>query len=107
MKLRTLCPFSIILISLNLPTGSIVALKESAKVRQLRSASFKMSVSPVVEIMILVSLEMVLPSAVRGCRTDQEVDPVPHEGKGCGVDKEGRAQTAVIIEMLHWMHGQS
>ena len=92
-------------ISLKLPTGSIIALKES-----------------VMEVVILVWLEVVLPAAVRGCWTDQEMNPIPpkklflnnlnatflvHEGKRCRVNQERRAEAAEVVEMLDGMHTQS
>ena len=59
------------------------------------------------KIMILVSLEMIFPSTMRSCRTDQKVNSIPHECKWCCVHKEGRSQAAEIVEMFHWVHGQS
>ena len=44
---------------------------------------------------------------MRGCRADQEVDAVPHEGEGGGVHQEGGAQTAEVVEVLQGMHAQS
>ena len=46
--------------SLKLPTGSIIALKE-----------------PVMEVVILIRLEVILPAAVRGCGADQEMNSIP------------------------------
>ena len=53
-----------------------------------------------VEVVVLVWLEVVLPAAVRGSRADEEVDAVPHEGEGGGVHQEGGAQTAEVVEVL-------
>ena len=47
---------------------------------------------------------MILPAAVRGCRADEEVDAVPHEGEGGGVDQEGGAQAAEVVEVLQGVH---
>ena len=57
--------------------------------------------------MVLVWLEVVLPSTVRGGRTDQEVDAVPHEGEGGGVDQEGGAQATEVVEVLQGMHAET
>ena len=50
---------------------------------------------------------MVLPPAVRGCRTEQQVDAVPPEGKGGGEEDEGGRQAAEEVEVLHWVHAQT
>ena len=50
---------------------------------------------------------MVLPATVGGSRADQEVDAVPHEGEGGGVDQEGGSQAAEVVEVLHRVHGEA
>ena len=60
-----------------------------------------------VEVVVLVWLEVVLPPTVRGRRADEEVDAVPHEGEGGGVDQEGGTQTAEVVEVLQGMHAQT
>ena len=71
------------------PAGPVVALEE-----------------PVVEVVVLVRLEVVLPPAVRGGGADQEVDAVPHEGEGGGVDEEGGTEAAEVVEVLQGVHAQ-
>ena len=65
------------------------------------------SLRPVVEVMVLIWLEVVLPSTVRGGRADEQVDAVPHESEGGGVDQEGRPQAAEVVEVLQGVHAES
>ena len=44
---------------------------------------------------------------MRGSWTDQEMNSIPHEGKWCCVHEEGRSQATEVVEMLHWVHGES
>ena len=60
-----------------------------------------------VEIVILVGLNVIFPAAVRRRRRYQEVNPVPQEGEGRGKEEKGWAHTAVVIEMLHRVHGEA
>ena len=64
-------------------------------------------IMPVVKVVVLIGLEVIFPSAVRSRRRYEEVDAVPHEGKGCGEDEEGRADAAVVVEVLDGMHAQT
>ena len=41
---------------------------------------------------------------MRGCWADEEMDPVPHEGERSGVDQEGGAQAAEVVEVLQGVH---
>ena len=61
---------------------------------------------PVVEVVVLVRLEVVLPPAVRGGRAQQEVDAVPPEGEGRREEDEGGRQAAEEVEVLHWVHAE-
>ena len=59
-----------------------------------------------VKVVVLVCLEMVFPSTVRGRWGNEQMDTVPHEGKGGGKDEEGGSDTAVVVEVLDGMHAQ-
>ena len=61
---------------------------------------------PMVQVVVLVCLEMVFPSTVRGRWGNEQMDTVPHEGKGGGKDEEGGSDTAVVVEVLDGMHAQ-
>merc|ERR1711892_1246708 len=59
------------------------------------------------KVMVLIRLEMVLPSTVRGCRGYQKVNSVPHEGKRCCKQQKGRTNTAVVVQVLNRVHAQA
>ena len=59
-----------------------------------------------VEVVVLVTLEVVLPAAVRGRGRDEEMDAVPHEGEWRGEDKEGWTHARVVVEVLDGVHAQ-
>ena len=61
---------------------------------------------PVVKVVVLICLEVILPPAVRSRWRYEEVDPVPHEGKGSGKEEEGGSDAAVVVEMLNGVHAQ-
>ena len=66
----------------------------------------KRVLKPVVKVVVLICLEVILPPAVRSRWRYQQVDPVPHEGKGSGEEEEGGANAAVVVEMLNGVHAQ-
>ena len=59
------------------------------------------------EIVVLVSLEMILPPTVPSCWRDQHMYSVPHEGEGRRKHYKRRPQTTEVVEMLDRVHAES
>ena len=63
--------------SLNLPTGSIITLKESTRNRDVFLLKACYTMIPVMKVVVLISLEVIFPATVRRSRTDQKMNSIP------------------------------
>ena len=58
---------------------------------------------PMMKVMVLVSLEVILPATMGSSRRDKQVDSIPHEReRGCK-DKQGRSNTTADVFGLYTM----
>ena len=63
--------------SLNLPTGSIITLKESTSNMDIFILMTWFTMIPVMKVVVLISLEVIFPATVRRSRTDQKMNSIP------------------------------
>mmetsp|Transcript_27826 Transcript_27826/g.80204 ORF Transcript_27826/g.80204 Transcript_27826/m.80204 type:complete len:319 (-) Transcript_27826:594-1550(-) len=89
-------------------TGAKLLTEGAKPVVEWNSASAVVALKvAVVQVVELVALVVVLEAGMRRCGGDQQVDTVPHEGEGRGLDIQGHQCTCKVEEVLHGVHAEA